>query len=184
MLSVLLVCVMVWLEYIYLRNYNIHKLFNPEWYNQPFLSSRSSLGKMSFTRTKKIVFVGLARNIESKIKKNVENCVLMGTFFEDYKVVLFENDSHDKTRESIQEMSEQNHNIQLIDCEIHPGCVFNENELYDYGLMNSGRIDRMTFYRNIYLSIVYKLFHDLTIICVSLILISMVYLQLMVYYTR
>ena len=166
MYSVLLVCIMVWLEYIYLRNYNIHKLLNPDVYNQPFLSSRLSLGKMSFTRKKKIVFAGLARNIESKIKKNVDNCVLMGTFFKDYKIVIFENDSHDKTREYLEEMAKKNENIQLIDCKSHPKCIFDENELYDYGLMNIDRIDRMTFYRNIYLSIVYKYFSDYDYMCV------------------
>jgi hypothetical protein len=121
---------------------------------------------MYFLRRRKIVFVGLARNIEGRVKQNVNNCVLLGSFFQDYKVVIFENDSHDRTREYLVSMSEKNNNIQLIDCKTHPGCHFDENELYQYGLMNSDRIDRMTFYRNIYLSIVYDSFSDYDYMCV------------------
>ena len=94
----IIIVILVWLEYIYLRKYNMHKYLNPECYLEPFLETRKQTKNIDFVKKKKIIFAGLARNIETKIQKNIENCILLGSFFESYKIVIFENDSNDKTR--------------------------------------------------------------------------------------
>jgi hypothetical protein len=76
----------------------MHKYLNPECYLEPFLETRKQTKNIDFVKKKKIIFAGLARNIETKIQKNIENCILLGSFFESYKIVIFENDSNDKTR--------------------------------------------------------------------------------------
>lgn len=156
---------LVWLEYIYLRNYNIHKMMAPQHYGDPFSESRSITNKTSL-KEQTIIFAGLARNIQSKIKESIDNCVLLGTFFSSYKVILFENDSSDQTRSIIQDMSQQNPNILLIDCNGYDDCKFQQCNLYDYGIMNKNRIDRMAFFRNVYLSIVYSKFPTYDYLCV------------------
>ena len=156
---------LVWIEYIVLRKYNVHKFISPHRYNDPFMESRmldptATLGKRS------IVFTGLARNIENKIERMIQNCVLLGTFFGSYKVVIFENDSHDQTRELIKEMACKNNNIRLIDCGEFENCKFNQCDLYEYGIMNKNRIDRMTFFRNVYMTIIHKNFSEYDYLCV------------------
>ena len=154
---------LVWLEYIYLRDYNLHKIMNPEHYIQVFSKSRH-VENMNHLKDKKIVFCGLARNVEQNIKKNIENCVLLGSFFQDYKIILFENDSHDDTRDIIKNMT--NPNIVLIECDGNPDCHFGTRELYEYGLMNPNRIDKMALYRNLYLHVVYSKYAHYDYMCV------------------
>lgn len=154
--------ILIWVEYIYLRDYNIHRLLNPESYDNPFVKS---INMTTYLRKEKIVFAGLARNIDSKIEKSIQNCVLLGSFFECYKIVIFENDSMDNTRPIIEKLASQNSNIQLVKCMTNPDCKFNECELYTYGIMNKNRIDRMVYFRNIYLSVIYSTFNEYDFLC-------------------
>jgi hypothetical protein len=114
---------------------------------------------------KTIIFAGLARDIETKIEKNIRNCATLGSFFKSYKIIVFENDSVDKTRTILEKMALENPNILLIDCVGTNGCKFQETKLYDYGIMNENRIDRMAYYRNIYLSVIYKQFPTYDYMC-------------------
>jgi hypothetical protein len=121
---------------------------------------------LDFLKNKKIIFTGLARNIEKKICSNIENCILLGSFFETYKIIFFENDSQDKTREIISSYSDKNSNLFLIECILNENCQFNECKLYEYGLMNKNRIDRMAFYRNIYLYFIYEKYKEYDYVCI------------------
>lgn len=150
---------MIWLEYFLLRNYNFHEYMYQELYNNPFMNSHSLLkNNDDIILKKKIIITGLARNIENKIKKNIDNCVLIGSFFSEYKIIIFENDSNDDTRNIIKNIQSENKNVILIECE--NDCRFNERNLYDYGIMNNNRINRMAFYRNIYLYYIYKYYPE------------------------
>lgn len=167
LVTTLLLVLVVWFEYIYLRDYNLHRLLRPEMYENPF-TNVGTYGNMHYEcmREKRIVFAGLARNIHHRIRKTIQNCILLGSFFQSYKIVIFENDSEDNTRTIIQEMSDTNPNIQLIECVTNPECKFDLCDLYEYGIMNEHRIDRMTFFRNVYLSIIYDRFSDYDYLCV------------------
>lgn len=158
----------IWFEYICLRDYNLHRLFRPDQYENPFRrpSKSSSLHDHQDMTRSTIVFAGLARNVHTRIRKNIQNCVLLGSFFVAYKVILFENDSNDGTRQIIREMAVSNPNIQLIECKSNKDCRFDERDLYEYGLMNENRIDRMAFFRNVYLSIVYQKFPTYDYLCI------------------
>lgn len=156
----------VWFEYIYLRNYNIHRLLRPEKYEDPFMEMGIRPLSVEPLREKRIVFAGLARNIETRIRKTLQNCVLLGSFFASYKIIVFENDSEDDTRTIIQEMASSNSNVQLIECVNNEACRFRVKELYEYGIMNKDRIDRMAFFRNVYLSVIYETFGDYDYLCV------------------
>lgn len=164
-LFVLFMMMLIWIEYIMLRNYNIHKMIAPIHYGNPFLDSHIIPHATSLTQ-KSIVFTGLARNIETKIERTIENCVVIGTFFTSYKIVIFENDSSDDTRRIIQEMSCKNPNIMLVECEGYPDCKFQQCELYEYGIMNKNRIDRMAFFRNVCMNIVQTKFSSYEYVCV------------------
>lgn len=90
----------------------------------------------------------------------------IGDMFHDYRIVVFENDSADETRTLLERMDQENDKILLVKCPSVPDCKFDMPNLYDYGLMHRNRIDRMTFFRNVYMSIVHRHFATYDYLCV------------------
>jgi hypothetical protein len=56
-----------------------------------------------------VVFGGTVRNVEQFIKKNLEHIDNCGKKFKDYAVVLYENDSSDKTRKILEDNKKDNY---------------------------------------------------------------------------
>ena len=95
--------------------------------------SRVELGK-SLAKNKKIVFCGLARNCAKQLENNISLLNRLGSYFKDYKIVVYENNSTDNTKKIIQKF-----NIDLIGED--------DNESFEKGVSES-RIKRMANYRN------------------------------------
>jgi hypothetical protein len=86
-------------------------------------------------KDKKVVICGLARNCESRIDKNIDLINKLGKYFKDYKIVIFENNSDDTTREKIISY----HDIDLIGD--------NDGEDFSSGYEES-RVQRLANYRS------------------------------------
>ena len=71
------------------------------------------LGQQSLANHR-ICIVGLTRNTESVIMQNIGSLVHLGESAKDYKIVIFENDSSDQTKEIINNLSQFNDNIKLL----------------------------------------------------------------------
>jgi len=65
---------------------------------------------------KKIVLCLLARDVENKILTNVDKIMLFVKDFKDYRIVIFENDSVDYTRQRIREWSNRDNKVILLSC--------------------------------------------------------------------
>lgn len=81
--------------------------------SQEFLSTYQQyidLGK-DFLSSKKIVIVGLARNIENTIGYSLERLSKLGESAKEYKIIIFENDSEDNTKQIIENIKKENKNI-------------------------------------------------------------------------
>jgi hypothetical protein len=93
-------------------------------------------------RGRRVLIAGLARNIEPLAATVCRRLEKLGSLFRDYRVVLFENDSSDRTAAVLQEWSRWNPRFQLLraqfDDPVHPPtrCV--------------QRVARMAHYRNQY----------------------------------
>lgn len=162
---VFLYILLVWIEYILLRRWNVHKMVSPQFYHDPIVDSGIVPTNESIY-DRSIVFTGLARNVGKKIQERIQNCVVIGSMFSSYKVIIFENDSNDNTRTLVKNISHSNPNILLIDCKGYDDCKFNQCDLYEYGIMNKNRIDRMTFFRNVYMTIIHNSFSSYDYLCV------------------
>jgi hypothetical protein len=115
----------------------------------------------NIAKDSKIVFCGLCRDIESRIIKNIEMLEETAKYFYDYRIVLFENDSQDQTREQIRQKTKSNPKIILINCgQDNPDCIFKDKKMYDYGDLSAKRIERMSFFRNQYLKYIQKHLSD------------------------
>lgn len=160
-----LIVFIFYLVFRYEFNYTetIHKILYPHFYqNDEFVVDRinPSLVQKGKNNMKEntIVFCGLCRDSEDIVVKNILWMRKIGKGFKDYRIILFENDSQDRTRENIIELQKLDDRIELIDCE-HLGsknCKINEMKMYDLGALSKKRIEKMCFFRNQYLSHIKK----------------------------
>lgn len=113
----------------------------------------------------KIVFCGLCINIENtapKLKKRFEH---LGSYFNKYKVVIFENDSIDNTRNILKNISKENNNFDLIECDDVMDCKYNTLQAKDHGIFSENRMKKMVKYRNKLLNHILKNYSDYDVIC-------------------
>lgn len=106
-------------------------------------------GKSNMSK-KTVVFGCLARDIEHNFKIMSRRLEIMGGFFKDYRIVIFENDSKDDSRQLFKNWSQKNNRVLLLNCCEEDGnceCKFNVKTLYSYGSTSQTRIDKMRSYR-------------------------------------
>lgn len=149
-------------------NYNFHEYLNPKIYNQygnHTIYNNSEyinnvvVGKKIALDTK-IVICSLARNISNIFEKTKSRLEYIGSFFGEYKIVIFENDSSDNSRELLTSWTQSNKNVILLEC-----CDFNSCDCklktktgYGYGTFSEERLSKMALYRQQYLNFVNKYF--------------------------
>ncbi len=179
-LSIFIFFIIIILLFIFFIKYeneifgNVHKKIYPVYYNTDgydkytIQEEKINEGK-KIIKNKKIVFTGLARNIEERIDKNIKICERLGELFEDYRIIIFENDSKDKTREIIKNCSLINNKVILLECgDDNPNCIFNLPNLYYLGdsFTSNKRIDKMAYFRNKYLEYIKKNYSNYDYMCV------------------
>lgn len=107
-------------------------------------------------RHKKLVIGCLARNINDNFKSMKNKLEIIGSKFQDYKIVIFENDSEDGSRQLFHDWSSINQKVILLECCAYHDCDcrFNSKKMYDLGMRSSARMDNMRFFRQKVLSYV------------------------------
>jgi glycosyltransferase involved in cell wall biosynthesis len=102
------------------------------------------------------VSAGFPSPAEDYIDKNIQLLLETGSYYQDHRIVIFENDSTDRSREIIKDWSKRNSKIDLIDCEV-PNCRYNKKR--ENGLSRN-RQDNMVFYRNKCLAYIKQKYSD------------------------
>lgn len=99
--------------------------------------------------TKRILILCLARDVEYNIEMTRNKLESIGRDFLEYKIVIFENDSDDETRNSINNWCLENNNVELMDCcDIgNCNCLLKNSKGYDLGPISKGRMNKMRYYR-------------------------------------
>lgn len=92
---------------------NIQELLPPSPEFITRYNSNIELGK-SFLANKKIAIVGLARNIGQIISGSINRLSNFAQNAKEYKIIIFENDSEDNTREVLENLKRDNQNIITI----------------------------------------------------------------------
>jgi len=113
----------------------------------------------------KIIFCGLCINIEDNVSKLKERFEQLGSYFYDYRVVIFENDSKDNTRKLLKDLCKQNNKFDLIECEDAKDCKYNTIQAKDHGPFSDKRMKKMVIYRNKLLEHIKKYYNDYDVIC-------------------
>lgn len=112
-----------------------------------------------YIKDKKIAVVGLCRNIETIIDKNIQKIVnLLKDNCNEYKIILFENDSIDNTKLKIENWIKTNNNIILISKNLNRP---------QYGsVKDNNRTTYLAEYRNLLKEYLYKNYHDYDLVIV------------------
>ena len=65
-------------------------------------------------RRRRVVIAGLARNLSAILPSSIARIEKLGSMFRDYRVVIYENDSQDDTRNQLRQWSLSNRKIKLL----------------------------------------------------------------------
>lgn len=93
--------------------YNIENVLPAQ---EPYLNSYLSniANGLSLIKDKKILFLGLCRDVENVIENNIQKIVSLGNMFDKYQIVFFENDSTDSTKQILYKLEEENKNLKIL----------------------------------------------------------------------
>lgn len=158
---VIVICLLPLYELVFTST-NYHKKKYPHFYTDitfkhcPAKYDNKINNGMNRVSNKTIVFVGMCRNVEKVINKNLNMFEELGKYFKDYRIVLFENDSTDTTRQIIN--NRKNNKIILLECcdMGNCGCNLGTINLYEYGATSKKRMEKMALFRNRYLNYIKK----------------------------
>lgn len=109
-----------------------------------------AIGKQRASESR-INFCFLARDCEASVNENKPVIENWGKLFKDYRVIAFENDSKDKTRQVLKDWAETNPKVHLISCMEDEECSLRHKHTYEIGQHSKKRIERMGEYRERYL---------------------------------
>jgi len=119
----------------------------PETRFPPLAAQQASYGHLvsrgyQIMRTRRVVMAGLARNVAWLLPRTIARIESLGSLFADYRVVIYENDSTDGTREMIHRWSEDNPRVTLLSEVRH--------DPVNRPIRCLRRAQRMAYYRNKY----------------------------------
>lgn len=102
-----------------------------------------------------VVICALLRDVADRLPQIRKRSESVGRRFKDYRILIVENDSSDGTRRLLKEWRENNPKVIILGCGINSGedtCHLNiaKTKTIGHGV-NTGRIEKMTYLRNIYL---------------------------------
>lgn len=147
---------------------NFHEKLYPDLYKLPAIISsnmdeqykQSVLKGLSIAKQSNVVICCLARNNKNVFEKTKQRLEYIGNCFQQYKIVIFENDSNDNTRELISQWSNNNPNVILLDCCQMNSCECKLKKELSYSLKLQKRIKNMSIYREQYLNYVQKNYNN------------------------
>lgn len=152
--------IVVFLLEIYFQ-LNLHRLRQPSYYENRLLCIKPRKEAEMYTRRgyemsphKKIVIAGLCRNAGQYIEKNIHIANTIGSYFKDYRIVVYENDSKDMTRSILTRCAQQNQRLIVL------GGDEGVDNMYNIGATKQLRFEKMAHFRNQYLAYIRKHLDD------------------------
>lgn len=158
----LIICIFIDL-FLYAFGINVQMKTCPEYYKN--VITQSDIGKhykikkgfqqkvqkgKQHISDKKVVISILARDISTMFDNAVMKTEQLGEQFDDYRIVIFENDSSDDSRSKIKKWARENEKVILLRCceEGSCSCDLKVRQLKVHGALNNKRIKKMAKFRN------------------------------------
>lgn len=115
---------------------------------------------------KNIVIAALARDCEESLKVNISLIESFRTQFLSSQVVVIENDSIDKTKELLNDWKLSSNNVAIISNDYETSTIPGKSDLILNPMTSSQRIEKMVFYRNIYLDYINEIKQPIDLVIV------------------
>jgi glycosyltransferase involved in cell wall biosynthesis len=137
-----------------------------------FTNGRYVCGNLSNFKLSKVVFCGLIRDNEAQIPYiRKQLCDWGDKYFQDYHIIIVENDSKDGTRQKLLEWQREDpKRIHILGCGLNRlECKLNLDKTIEH-VANVKRIKKMAYLRNLYLDYLYAnnhLFADVNYVIVT-----------------
>jgi hypothetical protein len=115
--------------------------------NQEEYNAKVILGRQKMSEST-VVICGIARDISKNIMANIARIERLGKMFDDYRVVIYENDSTDNTDILLRQWEDKNYNVKIL-----------SEKLGDKKHKSSTDVDRLVAlanYRNKYLAEIFS----------------------------
>jgi hypothetical protein len=149
--------------YLYMVNsFNIEKYTSPDKYGI-FLTNTTIPEKgKKIAEDSRAVLCCLARNNEKTCNRSIKMLEGIGKMFKDYRVIIFENDSEDSTREIVKNWESKNEKVTLLNCcsKNSYDCKLKTKTGYSHGVVSNKRMEQMSSFRNEYLKYAYLNYND------------------------
>jgi hypothetical protein len=111
-------------------------------------------------KSKRCVIAAMVRDVEENIPLIIKRIERVGGLFDDYRVLVVENDSKDNTRKELLAWRNENPRVVILGCGYNAGaCNMNFPKTVGHDV-NRSRIEKMTKLRNIYLDEIKKNYRD------------------------
>jgi len=139
--------------------------FTPDMFGVDNSTDITFQGKAIASKSK-VVITGLVRNVEQRIPLIKLRCEALGKLFNDYRVVIVENDSTDKSRELLLEWVEQNSKVVILGCGVNASeCKLKIQKTVNHE-HSSPRIQKMVHLRNLALDYILENYpnYDYTVV--------------------
>ncbi len=148
-----------------LLNYywKVQMMYNSEslsFYTNPSFSISNENNLLYYTtlgeqkaKESRIIITTLLRDVNKNILAIKKKSEAVGNMFQDYRILIVENNSSDGTRESLLKWSRENPKIIILGCGVNAAkcnIEFAKDKTMGHSV-NRGRIDKMTHLRNIYI---------------------------------
>lgn len=137
----------------------------------------TSLGK-EYCKRKKVIITALVRDVGKKLPEIEKKAIAVSKLFNDYRIIIVENDSSDNTREYLLSWSKKDPKVIILGCGINVKKCEIKLEKTEGHSVNRKRIEKMVYLRNIYLDFIKKNYsHFDYVLMWDLDSISMIYLD-------
>lgn len=158
------ICISFYIVYFLIEAYhqfNSHQLWKPSFYRDELLYFEGRPKVKHYTDYgykiaphKRIVIVGLCRDADKYIGKNLQIFSKIGSYFKDYRIIVYENDSKDNTRKILDKHAKNDSRIIVL------GENCNMKNVYHIGAFHNDRFEKMVEFRNYCLAYVRNNFAD------------------------
>lgn len=160
LLRIILILAILLLIYLLYKYYwNIQFNFNDQILNSitpPVFSNGYTPEINCNCRQIRVVFASLLRDVENRLPQIIQKVEHMGSMFLDYRVLIVENDSKDKTREILLLWAKQNPKVIILGCGKNTKeCSMKFPKTIGHSV-DYTRIKKMVDLRNIYLTEIQK----------------------------
>lgn len=148
--------IIIILSILFILVFSLYLIYIKAYFNCEYDSNKLLEGK-SFLKNKKVIVCGLARNCEQRLLKNKYLIDKVCDLFDDYRVVIVENDSVDNTRRLLLDWTNEDYRYRVLGCDgvNLTDCRLNF-EFYANHELDEKRIIKMAYVRNIYLDEIRK----------------------------